>query len=94
MFASTAHTGLHLQIAVGSRNKWIERLLCEDLYSLLRLYRLHAARSPVAHTRTTAKEHHAIIDRINARDAHGAEAVMRSHVRHSRDLLLAHIRLG
>ena len=92
VFASTADTDFHRQIAIGSRNKWIERILCEDLYSLLRLYRLHAARRPGSHTKVTAKEHHAIVDRIHARDADGAEAVMREHVRHSRDRLLAEIR--
>lgn len=79
----------HRQIAIGSRNPWIERVLCEDLYSLMRLYRLHAARRPGSTAAVTAKEHHAIIDRIHARDADGAERVMREHVRHSRERLLA-----
>ncbi|MDB5861530.1 MAG: GntR family transcriptional regulator [Ramlibacter sp.] len=92
IFASQADTDFHRQIAVGSRNKWIERQLCEDLYSLLRLYRLHAVRRPGGSARVTAKEHHAIIDRIHARDAEGAEQAMREHVRHSRDRLLAQVR--
>lgn len=94
VFASQADTDFHRQIAIGSRNKWIERQLCEDLYSLLRLYRLHAVRRPGSTARVTAKEHHAIIDRIHARDADGAERVMREHVRHSRDRLLAQVRAG
>ncbi len=94
VFASQADTDFHRQIAIGSRNKWIERQLCEDLYSLLRLYRLHAVRRPGGTARVTAKEHHAIIDRIHARDADGAERVMREHVRHSRDRLLAQVRAG
>jgi len=92
IFANQADTDFHRQIAVGSRNKWIERQLCEDLYSLLRLYRLHAARRPGGNAKVTAKEHHAIIDRIHARDADGAEKAMREHVRHSRERLLAHAR--
>lgn len=91
IFASNADTDFHRQIAVGSRNQWIERLLCEDLYSLLRLYRLHAVRRRGSTAQVTAREHHAIIDRIHARDADGAEQVMRAHVRHSRDRLLAQI---
>lgn len=92
IFAGQADTDFHRQIAIGSRNRWIERQLCGDLYSLLRLYRLHAVRRPGGSARVTAKEHHAIIERIHARDADGAERVMREHVRHSRDRLLAQIR--
>lgn len=92
IFASQADTDFHRQIALGSRNKWIERQLCQDLYSLLRLYRLHAVRRPGGSARVTAREHHVIIDRIHARDPEGAEKVMREHVRHSRDRLLAQIR--
>lgn len=89
LFASVADVDFHRQIAVGSRNKWIERQLCQDLYSLLRLYRLHAARNSPENAQETAKEHHAIIDRIHARDADGAESAMREHVRHSRERVLA-----
>jgi DNA-binding GntR family transcriptional regulator len=55
IFASQAGTDFHRQIAVGSRNKWIERELCGDLYSLLR----PAVRRPGGSARVTAKEHHA-----------------------------------
>ena len=92
IFAGQLDADFHLQIAIGSRNRWIKRLLCEDLYSLLRLYRLHAVRQPDNIALVTAKEHHDIIDRIHARDPDGAELTMREHVRHSRDRLLAQIR--
>ena len=92
IFAGQIDADFHLQIAIGSRNQWIRRLLCEDLYSLLRLYRLHAVRQPDSVALVTAKEHHEIIDRIHARDPDGAEQTMREHVRHSRDRLLAQIR--
>lgn len=92
IFAGQLDADFHLQIALGSRNQWIKRLLCEDLYSLLRLYRLHAVRQPDNIALVTAKEHHDIIDRIHARDPDGAEQMMREHVRHSRDRLLAQIR--
>ena len=92
IFAGQMDADFHLQIALGSRNQWIRRLLCEDLYSLLRLYRLHAVRQPDNIALVTAKEHHEIIDRIYARDPDGAEQTMREHIRHSRDRLLARIR--
>ena len=91
MFAGGLDNDFHRQIAVGSRNHWIRRLLCEDLYSLLRLYRLHGVRRPDNTAHITAHEHHEIIDRIHARDPDGAEQVMRQHIRHSRERLLAQI---
>ena len=92
IFSGQLDADFHLQIAIGSRNQWIRRLLCEDLYSLLRLYRLHGVRQPDNIALVTAKEHHEIIDRIHARDPDGAERTMREHVRHSRDRLLTQIR--
>lgn len=92
MFAGQSDADFHQQIVLGSRNQWIRRLLCEDLYSLLRLYRMHGVRQPDNLARITAKEHHAIIDRIHARDPDGAEQAMREHLRHTRDRLLAQIR--
>ncbi len=92
LFMGQLDTDFHMQIAVGSRNQWIRRLLCEDLYSLLRLYRLHAVRQSDNIALVTAKEHHEIIDRIHARDSDGAEQSMREHIRHSRERLLAQVR--
>jgi DNA-binding GntR family transcriptional regulator len=72
----------HRLIAEGSRNRWLAEMLVRDVYSLLRLYRLQAARRPdAAHSMA---EHHAIIDRIHARDGDGAEAAMREHLRRAR----------
>jgi DNA-binding GntR family transcriptional regulator len=89
IFASQADTDFHRQM--GSRNKWIERELCGDLYSLLRLYRLHTVRRPGGSARVTAKEH-APSSTVSMRNADCAEQVMRAHVRRSRDWLLAQIR--
>ncbi len=76
----------HRLIAEGSRNLWLAAYL-KDLLSLLRLYRIRAcARTEVAHS---FKEHHAIIDKIHARDADGAEAAMRAHLRHIRERTLS-----
>ncbi len=91
VFAGGADNDFHRQIALGSRNRWIARLLCEDLYSLLRLYRMQAAFRPAAKSRATHREHLDIIECIHARDADAAEAAMRLHVRNGRDRLLAQI---
>jgi DNA-binding GntR family transcriptional regulator len=92
VFAGGADNDFHRQIAVGSRNRWIARLLCEDLYSLLRIYRLQAVFRPAAKSRATHREHLEIIDCIHARDGDAAEAAMRLHVRNGRERLLAQIR--
>ena len=81
----------HRNIAIGSRNLRIAQLLCEDLYSLLRLFRFRAAEVRTDPTETHA-EHRAIIDCIQRRDAEGAEQAMRAHVRRSRQTLLRHLR--
>lgn len=81
----------HRNIAMGSRNRRIAQLLCEDLYSLLRLFRFRAAQARPDASITHA-EHRAIIDCIQRRDADGAEVAMRAHVRRSRQTLLQHLR--
>lgn len=81
----------HRNIALGSRNKWIAQLLCDDLYPLLRLLRFRAAElrtDPL----TSHIDHRGIIDRIQHRDGDGAEELMRAHVRKSRTRLLTHLR--
>lgn len=91
VFDKGPDSDFHRNIALGSRNRWITQLLCDDLYSLLRLLRFRAAA-----VRTDPQfshiEHRAIVDRIQHRDADGAEALMRAHVRHSRGRLLTHLR--
>jgi DNA-binding GntR family transcriptional regulator len=76
----------HRLIAQGSRNRWLADILVKDVYSLLRLYRLQAARR--SDVTNNMAEHHAIIDRIHARDGDGAEAAMRDHLRRSRERTL------
>ena len=70
-------------VATGSRNQWLANILVKDVYTLLRLYRLQAARRP--DVADSAAEHFAIIDCIHARDGDGAEAAMRQHLRRARD---------
>jgi DNA-binding GntR family transcriptional regulator len=77
----------HRHIAVCSRNRRIEQLLCVDLYSLLRLLRSRAARARPDKA-VTHVEHAAVIDAIHRRDAPAAEEAMRAHIRRSRQTLL------
>lgn len=86
VFNAGPDNDFHRLIAKGSRNRWLENLLVRDVYSLLRLYRIQAARRPDAADRMA--DHHVIIDRIHARDGEGAEAAMRAHLRRSRARML------
>lgn len=91
VFGKGADSDSHRAIAIGSRNRWTSQLLCEDLYSLLRLFRARATMLR-DDPRPTHDEHHAIVDCIQKRDPDGAEALMRAHVRRSRERLLAHLK--
>ena len=86
VFSAGPDNDFHRLIAKGSRNRWLENLLVKDVYSLLRLYRMQAARRPDVTDRLA--EHHTIINRIHARDGEGAEAAMRAHLRGSRARML------
>jgi len=82
VYDSGPDNDFHRMIANGSRNKWLANMLIKDIYSLLRLYRVQIAHRPDASE--SHGEHHAIIDRIHARDGDGAEAAMRQHMRRAR----------
>lgn len=86
VFSAGPDNDFHRLIARGSRNRWLENILVKDVYSLLRLYRMQAARRPGV--TDSLAEHHAIIDRIHARDGEGAEQAMRAHLRRSRARML------
>ncbi|WP_354683045.1 GntR family transcriptional regulator [Cupriavidus necator] len=86
VFTGGADNDFHRLIAQGCRNRWLANILVKDVYSLLRLYRLQAARRP--DVADSLDEHRAIIERIHARDGEGAEAAMRAHLRNARERIL------
>lgn len=73
----------HYQIVLGSHNKMLMGLLCDDLYYLVRLYRTQFSASGTRPQRAFV-EHHRIVDAIEAGDAELAELLMRRHVSASR----------
>lgn len=91
VFDKGPDSDFHRRIAIGSRNRWIAQLLCDDLYGLLRLLRFRAAALRTDPQQSHA-EHREIVDRIQQRDADGAEELMRAHVRRSRTRLLDHLK--
>jgi DNA-binding GntR family transcriptional regulator len=86
---------LHMMIVRGSRNRWLTDIISRELYPLLQICRFQ---STIVTVRTKQRinavhrEHEAIIDAIERRDADGAERAMRAHLTASRTILLAQLR--
>ena len=73
----------HYLIVQGSGNQLLIRLLCEELYYLVRMYRYQfGMASPRA--KRAFSEHHNIIQAIEDRDGELAEILMRRHIAASR----------
>lgn len=83
----TLDNDFHVQIVHGSHNRWLYELLCRDLYSVLRVFRL---RSVVIGSRAeqATEEHLAILQAIEGRDPDAAERLMRRHIASARENLL------
>lgn len=73
----------HYRIVLGSHNRMLMTMLCDDLYYLVRLYRTQFSASGARPQRAFV-EHHRIVDAIEAGDAELAELLMRRHVSASR----------
>ena len=81
------HSGaldLHYLIARAARSRRLERLLCGDLYSLIRLCRFAFAHTPGKPERAQ-RDHERIIDAIEDRDGELAELLMRRHIEAARN---------
>lgn len=75
----------HFLIAKASRSRRLEKILCQDLYSLIRLCRLRIADRAVARLERTRKDHLRILDAIEERDGELAEILMRRHIAAARN---------
>lgn len=82
-FQQEGDPDFHYRIVQGSHNSYLIRLLCNDLYYLMRLYRfqfgMRSKRSVQA-----LEEHRTLLEAIVARDGEMAELMMRQHIRSSR----------
>jgi DNA-binding GntR family transcriptional regulator len=83
----TQDNDFHVQIVRGSRNKWLEQLLCRDLYALLRMYRYQSA-TVGDRAVQSLQEHEAIFIAIEKRNPDEAERLMRLHIANSRENLI------
>ena len=83
-FQQSGDLDFHFQIVLGSGNERLVRLLCHDLYYLVRLYRyqfgMRSRRGPAA-----LAEHQHIVEAISRGDGEMAELLMRAHIRASRE---------
>jgi DNA-binding GntR family transcriptional regulator len=83
-FQRSGDLDFHYKIVSGSGNARLEKLLCHDLYYIVRLYRyqfgMRSRRGPAA-----LAEHTHIVDAIARRDGEMAELFMRAHIRASRE---------
>lgn len=83
-FLKEVDLDFHFRIIQGSRNKRLIRLLCKDLYDLVRFYRVSFnASSP--RPEQAYEEHSAIVAAMERGDGEMAELLMRHHIRASRE---------
>jgi len=73
----------HFRIIKGSGNAALSRLLGDELYQLMRMYRLQFASTP-KRPRQAFIEHHRILDALAARDGELAQMLMQRHIAASR----------
>jgi DNA-binding GntR family transcriptional regulator len=82
-FQKEGDLDFHYRIVQGSCNSRLVRLLCNDLYHIVRMYRFQFGMSS-PRARPAYDEHRLIVDAIEARDGEQAEMLMRFHIRASR----------
>lgn len=73
----------HYKIIQGSGNQMLVKLLGEELYQLVRMYRIQYSATP-NRPRQAFKEHHQILDAIANGDGELAELLMQRHLAASR----------
>ena len=69
----------HYRIIQGSKNRRLSKLLCDELYHLIRMYRYRSSTTLARPVRALA-EHRNIVTAIEERDSALAEMLMRRHI--------------
>ena len=77
----------HYMVVRMGGNQRLFDLLCEELYHLLRLYRVQTSNQP-SRPEQAFKEHHQIVDAIEKQDGELAEMLMRRHIANAKNTLL------
>lgn len=73
----------HYRIIQGSGNRTLAKMLCDELYQLVRMYRIQYSTTP-NRPRQAFNEHRRILEAIAVRDTELAELLMRRHIAGSR----------
>lgn len=76
--------GFHDRIANASGNSKLIKILCQDFYSTLRIWRRHQT-DIVLNAEEDAKEHWKILEAIESREPEIAEFLMRRHIEKIRE---------
>jgi DNA-binding GntR family transcriptional regulator len=87
---SDADLDFHQRLIRGARNGWMERIMEENLYDLIRIYRARFGSIPGRGMRSI-EEHRDVVAAMLERDAVLAESLMRRHIRNARQDLMAHL---
>nr|AEO27414.1 GntR family transcriptional regulator [Pseudomonas sp. 19-rlim] len=83
----------HYRIIQGSGNQTLSKMLCGELYQLVRMYRLQFSATP-NRPRQAFAEHHRILDAIAERDGEMAELLMRRHIAASKRNIERHFSIN
>lgn len=83
----------HYRIIQGSKNPYLINILCDELYYLVRMYRVQLGMAGPRVSRAF-DEHKAILTAITNRDGELAELLMRRHISASRRNIEQHLQQG
>jgi DNA-binding GntR family transcriptional regulator len=90
-FQPEGERDFHFCLAALSGNAIVAKILCDDIYHLMRMYRYKFSLRPDRPV-AALKEHRRIIEAIAERDGELAEILMRRHIRGVRNSIAEHFR--
>ena len=79
----------HYRIIAASGNHTLKKMLCDELYQLVRMYRIRFSSVP-KRPESALDEHYRIVDALAAKDAELAELLMRRHIQASKLNMASH----
>lgn len=81
----------HHRIIVASGNQTLKTMLCDELYQLVRMYRIRFSSAPKRPVQAL-QEHYRIVDALAAKDGELAELLMRRHIQASKQNMASHFK--
>lgn len=89
-YLQEGHDDFHYCIIKNCGNKTLENMLCDELYHVMRMYRIQYSKTP-HRAHKALSEHIHILDAIAEGDAELAELLMRRHIAHSYQNIEQHL---